>query len=82
MKQSGAVKEILELFRRDPEASAGLFGVNCPLASLVAGQLSDELKRPLLIITASQLEAEEILVNYKGFFKEPSALFGAQNWKK
>jgi len=82
VKQSGAVKEILELFRRDPEASAGLFGVNCPLASLVAGQLSDELKRPLLIITASQLEAEEILLNYKGFFKEPSALFGAQNWQK
>ena len=82
MKQSGAVKEILELFKKEPAASAGLFGANCPLAALTAGQVSEGLKSPLLVITGTQLEAEEFLLNYKGLFDKPCALFGAQNWQK
>ena len=81
MKKSGALKELAEIFRRDPKAAAGLFGTGCPLSSLIAGQLSEEFKKPLLIITATQPEAEEILLNYKGFHKENCALFGAQNWQ-
>ena len=82
MKQSGAVKEILELFKKEPAASAGLFGANCPIAALAAGQVMEELKSPLLVITGTQLEAEEFLLNYKGLFDKPCALFGAQNWQK
>jgi len=82
LQKSGARKDLLRIFREAENASAGLFGTNCALSVREAGAIAEELNRPLLIITASPMEAEEVLLNYKGFYKGGAALFGAQNWQK
>ena len=61
--------------------AAGLFGVTPSLAALIAGAAAQKLSRPLLVITASSAQAEEVLLDYRTFFKDEAALFGAQNWQ-
>ena len=73
------LKGLLDSYAKN--GSAGLFGVNTSLSALIAGTAAQKLDRPLLVITASSAQAEEVLLDYQTFFKEDAALFGAQNWQ-
>ena len=73
------LKGLLESYQRN--GSAGLYGANASLSALIAGTAAQKLSRPLLVITASSAQAEEVLLDYRAFFKDEAALFGAQNWQ-
>ena len=74
------LKGLLDAYARG--GSAGLCGANASLAALVSGEAARKLSRPLLVITASSAQAEEVLLDYRTFFKGEAAFFGAQNWQK
>ena len=80
MPKSGKALPGFQKLLESANQGAAVSGVNSALAARLADNARGFLNRPLLIITASSAEAEEVLLNFRAFSEKNSALFGAQTW--